>query len=76
MSDQKEVDPKFKKHNQKRTKEGIKNNIVGKPPKQRSNISIDSKVWEAMEDIEDLDSKSALIEELIRKELEKKGIKF
>jgi len=67
--DLKETNPKFKKHNQRRTKEA-QNNKNSKGTKRRVNITINGSLWDEIEKL-DIGSKSKLVEDLIKEKLEK-----
>ena len=71
----KPMEDKDRKHNKRRTKEAQKEEF-SKGTKRRINISIDGDVCDSLDEIEDINSKSSKIEELLKELLRKKGIDF
>lgn len=62
---------KDQKHNKKRTKEAQKNGM-SKGTKRRVNITISGDVWDKLDDLK-IESKSEVVETLIKELLKKNG---
>ena len=63
---------RLKEKDKRRTKQALKDEITP-TIKRRVNITVDSRVWDKLDEL-DLTSKSAYIEDFIKKELHKKGL--